>query len=278
MLLSPILIVAMLSFGYFPMETNYQLRVLHSVLDSRTAMSPKKIVTFLWVVILGVAWIEARPEKDTTFLDSIGSISETLASIANKFISRSPITATPAKNLTSGEDFSDDTSPSLMSTMEDNDTQETTLYVTSTMENSFSEVTLSSPTPSDEDFYSEEPALSSTPTVTEQPTSKKDELAAESMLTMLVIFGSVGVIVSLAALAVEVKKYYSSRRLSYPPSVIDQTTEYRVVFVLFLALALRIAEARHSFVGEIQPISVEDSGVKEAAETIMRKINQEHRG
>ncbi|AEE09558.1 cystatin 2 [Cotesia vestalis bracovirus] len=54
--------------------------------------------------------------------------------------------------------------------------------------------------------------------------------------------------------------------------------EYRVVFILLLALALRVAEARHSFVGGIQSISVDDSGVKEAAETIMRKINREYRG
>ncbi|ACD50819.1 cystatin, partial [Bracoviriform melanoscelae] len=50
------------------------------------------------------------------------------------------------------------------------------------------------------------------------------------------------------------------------------------VFILFLAMALQMAEARHSFVGGRQSISVENSGVKEAAETIMRKINREHSG
>ncbi|CAG17471.1 cystatin 2 [Bracoviriform congregatae] len=54
--------------------------------------------------------------------------------------------------------------------------------------------------------------------------------------------------------------------------------EYRVAFVLFLGLALLIAEARSSFLGKRQPISVNDSGVIEAAEIIMKRINQEHHG
>ncbi|ACD50812.1 cystatin, partial [Bracoviriform flavipedis] len=49
-------------------------------------------------------------------------------------------------------------------------------------------------------------------------------------------------------------------------------------FVLFLGLALVIAEARSSFLGKRQPISVNDSGVIEAAEIIMKRINQEHHG
>ncbi|CAG17468.1 cystatin 1 [Bracoviriform congregatae] len=54
--------------------------------------------------------------------------------------------------------------------------------------------------------------------------------------------------------------------------------EYRVAFLLFLGLALLIAEARSSFLGKIEPISVDDSGVIKAAEIIMKKINREHHG
>ncbi|ACD50838.1 cystatin, partial [Bracoviriform kariyai] len=50
------------------------------------------------------------------------------------------------------------------------------------------------------------------------------------------------------------------------------------VFILFLALALRTAEASHTFVGGKQQVPVDDEGVKEAAEIIMRKINEEYRG
>ncbi|XP_074107670.1 cystatin cpi-1-like [Cotesia typhae] len=54
--------------------------------------------------------------------------------------------------------------------------------------------------------------------------------------------------------------------------------EYRMLFILFLALALRAAEARHSFVGGKESISVDDPEVKNAADTIMRQINREYRG
>ncbi|ACD50814.1 cystatin, partial [Bracoviriform flavipedis] len=49
-------------------------------------------------------------------------------------------------------------------------------------------------------------------------------------------------------------------------------------FILFLGLALLIAEARSSFLGKRHPISVGDSGVIKAAEIIMKRINQEHHG
>ncbi|CAH2090856.1 unnamed protein product [Euphydryas editha] len=54
--------------------------------------------------------------------------------------------------------------------------------------------------------------------------------------------------------------------------------EYRVVFVLFLALALRIAEAEKPLVGGTESISVDDSKVKKLAESVMKKINEELTG
>ncbi|ACD50810.1 cystatin, partial [Bracoviriform flavipedis] len=49
-------------------------------------------------------------------------------------------------------------------------------------------------------------------------------------------------------------------------------------FILFLGLALQIAEACYSIKGGRHPISVDDSGVIKAAEIIMKKINREHHG
>ncbi|ACD50809.1 cystatin, partial [Bracoviriform flavipedis] len=49
-------------------------------------------------------------------------------------------------------------------------------------------------------------------------------------------------------------------------------------FILFLGLALQIAEASYSIKGGRHPISVDDSGVIKAAEIIMKRINQEHHG
>lgn len=168
---------------------------------------------------------EARPDEDKGIIDMIYAIFDNLDSVEFESTSRSPTTVTPAKHLTSGEDFSDDTSPSSTLTTEDNYTEETPLYVTSTMENSFSEVTSSSSTTtSDEDFYTEESTLSSIPTATDQSTLEKDELSAESMSTELVIIGCVGITISLIAIAFAVKKYSSSRRLFYLPSVVDRTT------------------------------------------------------
>lgn len=99
---------------------------------------------------------------------------------------------------------------------------ELVMYVMATLKKNFSEVTsLSSTTPSDKDFYTEESTLSSTPTATDQSTLEKHEVTAGSMSTEIVIIGCVGIIVSLIALAFVVKKYSSSCRLSYLPTVID---------------------------------------------------------
>lgn len=50
--------------------------------------------------------------------------------------------------------------------------------------------------------------------------------------------------------------------------------KYRLPFVLLICLALKISTASAGVVGGVQSISVENAGVKSAAQTVMEKINR----
>ncbi|CAD6232578.1 GSCOCT00006959001.2-RA-CDS [Cotesia congregata] len=50
--------------------------------------------------------------------------------------------------------------------------------------------------------------------------------------------------------------------------------KYRLPCVLLICLALKISTASAGFLGGLQSISVEDSSVKSAAQTVMEKINR----
>ncbi len=52
----------------------------------------------------------------------------------------------------------------------------------------------------------------------------------------------------------------------------------RVLLVLLLCLVLKISVASARLLGGVQPISIEDSGVKSAAEHAMKKINKNTHG
>ncbi|KAG8035602.1 hypothetical protein G9C98_001030 [Cotesia typhae] len=50
--------------------------------------------------------------------------------------------------------------------------------------------------------------------------------------------------------------------------------KYRLTFFLLICLGLKISTTSAGIVGGVQSISVEDSGVKSAAKTVMEKINR----